>query len=300
MATAKEWTSGMRPSRMPATFLRLLLAASVVSAASAHTPQCTSTGDLEIISFASKVFPAPRSLRILLPAGYHLPANRKHRYPVLYLNDGQNLFDVCTAIFNREEWRVDETVGELVASGKLDPLIVVGIDNGGRRLRPKEYLPYVDETLSPPEPHPESKFYPHFLLDEVVPFVESRYRVLPGPRNRVLGGSSYGAGIALFTVMNRPGSFGGLLLESPSIYADGDHLLRDAASVRIWPHRIYVGAGTVQEPVEDVQKLEAVLRRAGLGNDRLCVVVQQGAAHSEKWWAGRLAKALQFLFSPPL
>jgi enterochelin esterase-like enzyme len=289
----------MRASRTPATFLRLLLAVSAVSAASARTPQCTSTGDLEIISFASKIFPAPRSLRILLPAGYYLPENRNRRYPVLYLNDGQNLFDICTSIFNREEWRVDETVNELTASGKLAPILVVGIDNGGRRVRPKEYLPYVDETLSPVEPHPEGKLYPQFLLDEVVPFVEARYRVLAGPRNRVLGGSSYGAGIALFTVMDRPGSFSGLLLESPSIYADHDHLLRDAASVRVWPGRIYVGTGTVQEPVEDVQKLEAVLRRAGLGKDRLCVVVQEGAAHSEKWWAGRLAKALQFLFSPP-
>jgi predicted alpha/beta superfamily hydrolase len=239
-------------------------------------------------------------LRILLPAGYHLPANRERHYPVLYLNDGQNLFDVCTSLYNREEWRVDETITELTASGKLDALIVVGIDNGGRRLRPKEYLPYVDDTLSPPEPHPEGKLYPRFLLDEVVPFVEAHYRVLPGPRFRVLGGSSYGAGIALFTVMNRPGSFAGLLLESPSIYADNDHLLRDAPSVKVWPRRIYIGTGTVEEPVEDVQKLEALLRRTGLGDDRLRVIVEQGAGHSEKWWAGRLAKALQFLFSPPL
>lgn len=281
------------------TFVILLLTASVASAAAPRAPQCTATGDLEIVPFVSNVFPAPRNLRILLPVGYRLPENRKRRYPVLYLNDGQNLFDVCTSLFNREEWRVDETVGELVAKGQLDPLIVVGIDNGGRRLRPREYLPYVDETLSPPEPHPQGKLYPHFLLDEVVPFVERQYRVLRGPQNRVLGGSSYGAGIAFFTVIKRPGSFVGLLLESPSIYADNDHILSDAASVRVWPRRIYVGTGTVQEPVEDVQKLEALLRRAGLGNDRLCVVLQQGAAHSEKWWADRLAKALQFLFSSP-
>jgi len=272
----KTWSSRMRESRISIIFLGLLLTVSFASAASAQTSQCTSTGDLVIVPFVSNVFPASRSLRILLPAGYRLPANRKRRYPGLYLNDGQNLFDVCTAIFNREEWRVDETVDELVANGKLDPLIVVGIDNGGWQLRPKEYLPYVDETLSPPEPHPEGKLYPHFLLDEVVPFVEARYRVLRGPRNRVLGGSSYGAGIALFTVMNRPGSFAGLLLESPSIYADDDHLLRDAASVRVWPRRMYVGTGTVQEPAEDVQKLEALLKRAGLGDDRLCVIVQEG------------------------
>jgi enterochelin esterase-like enzyme len=290
----------MTKSRMLIDLGWLLLAVSVVHGASAQSSECTSTGDLEIVPFLSKVFPTPRNLRVLLPTGYHLPANRDRRYRVLYLNDGQNLFDVCTSVYNREEWRVDETVNELTANGKLDPLIVVGIDNGGRRLRPKEYLPYVDETLSPPEPHPEGKLYPRFLLDEVVPFVEARYRVLPGPRNRVLGGSSYGAGIALFTVINRPGSFAGLLLESPSIYADDNHLLKDAASVRDWPPRIYIGTGTVQEPVEDVQKLEALLRRAGLADNRLRVVVEPGAAHSEKWWAGRLAKALPFLFSQPM
>src|SRR5258707_5832198 len=137
----------MRESRIPVAFLGLLLTASFASAASAQTPKCTSTGNLEIVPFVSKVFPAPRSLRILLPAGYRLPANRKRRYPGLYLNDGQNLFDVCTAIFNREEWRVDETVDELVANGKLDPLIVAGIDNGRWQLLPEEYLPYADATM---------------------------------------------------------------------------------------------------------------------------------------------------------
>lgn len=184
----------MREIASSITCMILLL---TVSASHAKAPQalpCTVTGDLEIVPFTSKVFPAPRNLRVLLPAGYALPENQKRSYPVLYLNDGQNLFDVCTSLFNREEWRVDETVSELVAKGKLDPLIVVGIDNGGRRLRPKEYLPYVDETLSPLEPHPQGKLYPHFLLDEVVPYVEKHYRALRGPQNRVLGGSSYGPG----------------------------------------------------------------------------------------------------------
>src|SRR5260370_25475715 len=162
------WNSEVRKSRTRITFFGLLLAVSVVTASSAQTPQCTSTGDLEIVPFVSKIFPTPRSLRILLPAGYHLPANRGRHYPVLYLNDGQNLFDECTSIFNREEWRVDETVDELVANGKLDPLIVVGIDNGGRQPPSHEYLPHAHDTLSPGEPPPQSATYPHFPLDEVV------------------------------------------------------------------------------------------------------------------------------------
>jgi enterochelin esterase-like enzyme len=114
-----------------------------------------------------------------------------------------------------------------------------------------------------------------------------------------LGGASYGAGIALYTAVERPGSLDGLLLESPSIYADGYHLLNDAASVHTWPRRVYIGTGTVQEPVEDVRKLEAMLKTAGLGSDRLKVVVQEGGEHSEQWWAKRLPDALTFLFKLP-
>jgi hypothetical protein len=141
---------------------------------------CSATGDLEIVPFESKVFPVARSLRVLLPSGYHEAANQNRKYPVLYLNDGQDLFDVCTSLFNREEWRVDETVNDLIATDKLPPLIVVGIDNAGKRLRPKEYLPYVDDTLTPPELEPlgELRRYLSSLLaqsyrDGVIRIIES-------------------------------------------------------------------------------------------------------------------------------
>src|SRR6266571_193573 len=159
---------------MLVAFALVFLASSITSS---QTPRCTATGDLEVVPFESKVFPAPRNLRILLPVGYRLPENRNRHYPVLYLNDGQNLFDVCTSLFNPEEWRVDETVIDLIAHGMLESLIVVGIDNGGKRLRPREYLPYGDDTLRPPEPNPQGILYPQFLLDEVVPFIEDHYRV---------------------------------------------------------------------------------------------------------------------------
>ena len=268
----------------------------LISFATFEAPPCSATGDLQIVPFQSKVFLAPRKLRVLLPPGYSLPQNRDRRYPVLYLNDGQDLFDVCTSIFGPAEWQVDETVDRLIKAGKLPPIIVVGIDNGGKRLRPREYLPYPDKTLSPPEPDPQGKLYPRFLLEEVVPFVEKRYRVLPGPRNRALGGSSYGAGIALYTIISRPGTFSGLLLESPSIYADDYHLLRLAARLRQWPSRIYLGTGTVNEPVQDVAKLRTFLEHAGVAPRRLRVVVQNGGSHSEKWWAERFPDAVQFLF----
>lgn len=88
-------------------------------------------------------------LRIWLPPGYNSPDQHSERYPVMYLNDGQDLFDACTSIFNAQEWRVDETATALIQNGKIPALIIVGIDNAGKGDRPKEYLPFPDDTLRP-------------------------------------------------------------------------------------------------------------------------------------------------------
>src|SRR5512135_2020545 len=92
-------------------------------------------GDLRIIELHSRVFGNTRNLRVLLPPGYDAPQNRHRSYPVLYLNDGQNLFDSSTSLFNRMEWRVDESTRELVNEHSIEPLIVVGIDTVGKRGR---------------------------------------------------------------------------------------------------------------------------------------------------------------------
>jgi predicted alpha/beta superfamily hydrolase len=119
-----------------------------------------------------------------------------------------------------------------------------------------------------------------------------------------LGGSSYGAVAVLLTALERPGTFGRLLVESPSLYVGGRILLRKARRAPRWPARVYLGVGTAEtsrpevnrETVENVRALESILRGAGLGARRLKVVVEEGATHSEGAWAGRLSGALSFLF----
>src|SRR3569832_1610326 len=115
-------------------------------------PHCSIIGDLQLHPFSSKVFHNTRMLRVWLPPRYSSPEHRGQRYPVLYLNDGQDLFDACTSIFNAEEWGVDETATALIQSRRIPPLIIVGIDNAGKRDRPKEYLPFPDDTLRPASP----------------------------------------------------------------------------------------------------------------------------------------------------
>jgi len=262
-------------------------------------PHCSVVGDLDVRSFTSRVFHNTRMLRVWLPPGYKNPDQRSERYPVMYLNDGQDLFDVCTSIFSAQEWRVDETATALIQSGKIPPLIIVGIDNAGKRDRPKEYLPFPDDTLKPPVLRVRGKDYPKFLLDEVMPFINREYRTDPDPAKTGLGGSSYGAGIALYIVMKHPRRFGKLLLESPSLYAHDNYLLREADRFARWPDKLFIGVGSINEPVDDVHRLRDTLRRQGLGIQRLSVVEQPGAAHNEEAWAQRFPRALQFLYSRP-
>jgi predicted alpha/beta superfamily hydrolase len=269
-------------------------------------------GDLRLHEFHSKTFENTRMLRVLVPDGYDAPENHDRRYPVLFLNDGQNLFDATTSVLNPMEWRVDETVHALVVAHKIPPMIVVGIDSAGRRGRFREYFPYVDQYLQPPEPDPQGKRYPAFLIDEVIPFVEDRYRVSRDPAGRGIGGSSAGALAAIYAVVTRPGVFGRLLVESPSIYVDDAHILRDGSKVETWPDRIYLGVGTNEsgqpaceanasrepELVRDVRRFARLLRDAHVGSARVHLVVTPCGVHNEAAWAARLPEALTFLYGP--
>ena len=267
------------------------------------------TDRLVIREFRSKIFSNTRRLRIYLPEDYESPQNRNKRYPVLYLNDGQNLFDIKTSIFNKMEWRVDETTDSLRGLGLIPPMIIVGIDNAGRHLRPREYLPYPDEFLTPPEPSPQGKLFPRFVVQEVMPFINSQYRTKTGPDETGFGGSSYGALPVLYSVIATPGVFGRLLVESPSLYVHDSQLLKDLRKVKSWPGRIYVGVGTNElgkpdckpgnwdsEPVQDVVTLKKLLEDAGYQKDRLDVEIEDCAIHNEDAWARRFPAALEFLY----
>jgi predicted alpha/beta superfamily hydrolase len=257
-------------------------------------------GDLRLHEFESHIFGNTRMLRVWLPPEYDDPVNLLRYYPVFYLNDGQNLFDRGSA-YTGVEWQVDETADRLIREKAIPPMILVGIDNA-QKDRPKEYLSY--RSLNPPQLRPQGKRYPDFLINEVMPFLYERYRIGRGPENTGLGGSSLGAIISLYTVMDRPGVFGRLLLESPSLFISNRQLLKHSLAVRQWPEKIFLAIGTREsgneerdkEIVDDVRELEHILRRAGLGEERLLVKIDEGATHSEGDWARRFPGALKFLF----
>jgi len=253
---------------------------------------------LRLHELCSRIFRNTRRLRVWLPPDYD--ASGATLYPVLYLNDGQNLFEPATA-FAGVPWRAGETAGQLIAAEKIVPLIIVGIDNTGRK-RVREYIPY--RSLDPRVLRPGGQRYPEFLQREVMPLIEKHYPVARGTQHTGLGGSSLGGLIALYTQMASPGLFGRLLIESPSLFVANRRILDECRRFREWSDRMFVGIGTREtgnpardeKAVGDVRQLAEILAGAGLDETRLRTCIEAGATHSEAAWAGRFSRALEFLF----
>lgn len=256
-----------------------------------------SAGNLWLHELSSPIFGNTRLVRVWLPDEYD--GWGATHYPVLYLNDGQNLFDPATA-FVGVHWQVGETAARLIAEQKIRPLIIVGIDN--TKNRACEYIPYKSED--PRVLNARGKCYPDFLQREVMPLIEEHYSVLKGPEHTGLGGSSLGGLITLYTQLAAPGVFGRLLIESPSLFVANRKILNECRRFREWPSRTFLGTGTREvghaekddRIVGDVRELESILREAGLDGQRLLVRIEEGAAHSETAWAARFPEALEFLF----
>ncbi len=277
-------------------------------------PDCKSTvvGNLQKRTFPSTTFGDTQTLEIWLPPGYRDPANAQRHYPILYMLDGEALFDACTSSFHHE-WQIDETLTKLIGDGAIEPIIVVGIDSPGKR-RGDEYIPYFDPIFTAPEPH--GKLFPDFLATEVLPLISREFRVINDPNRTAIGGSSYGSVAALYALLHRPDLFRLGLLESTSLQVGNGQLLRDTASLAIGPQRVSVGVG-MNELGENVQfardhgmepdafnsgfvqlseQLAANLKAAALNHPAVVFVKQPGAKHEEPAWASRFPAAIQFLF----
>ena len=167
----------------------------------------------EIHDIPSLYLGLTRRITVWLP-----PEPRERRTslsPVLYLHDGQNLFDPARA-FAGQTWHLGETLTHLVRRRLILPLIVVGVDHGAER-RAREYLP-VEDDRNPFARKPLGREHAEFLVREVMPFMSRTYPVARGASNTGIGGSSYGGVASLNTALLKPGVFGRLLIESPSLY----------------------------------------------------------------------------------
>ncbi len=271
----------------------------------APTPACQSTvsGDLRLHTLQSKIFGNQRTIRVLLPEGYDEPANSKQRYPVLYMLDGQNLFDACLSDVSHHEWGLDEIALRLAREGRIPPMIIVGVDHAGPR-RAHEFLPYRDYMDGTSGDEPAGKRFPDFLTNEVMLLVNTRYRTLSGLRNTGLGGSSYGGVATLHALLAKPDRFGYGLIESPSLHIGMGQLVRDTDPLVAMPVKVFLGFGgrEADDPAINarlvglVQRVEANFRAAGYDESNLRFVLDPEALHTEAAWEQRLPEALTFLF----
>jgi predicted alpha/beta superfamily hydrolase len=294
----------MRNAILPALLCAGLLFTTTVPAQPA-APACQSTvsGDLRLHQLQSRIFGNTRTIRVLLPPGYDAPENRSRRYPVLYMLDGQNLFDACLSEVSHHEWGVDETVDRLVGEKKIPPLIVVGVDHAGKD-RAHEYLPYRDFVGNPDMDEPAGQRFPDFLVREVMPLVDGKYRTLPGQPNTGIGGSSYGGVATLYALLAQPGRFGYGLIESPTMWIGMGQLVRDTSPLVALPVKVFVAFGGKEgdDPVI-IDKMVGLIRQvqnnfhaAGYDDSNFRFVFEPGAMHTETAWAQRLPGALEFLF----
>ena len=243
--------------------------------------------------FASRFLRNQRDLIVYLPPGYELQPDR--RFPVLYLHDGQNLFDGATSFVPGMDWHVGQTADQYIGEGLVEPLIIVGIYNAGKQ-RLGEYTP----TCAPKLGGGRANRYAKFLLEEVRPFLSNNYRVLGGVEHTGIGGSSLGGLLSIYLGLRLPHVFGKIAALSPSVWWNGRVILRFAAATPAEPMpRIWLDAGTREggRTVEDVERFRDVLLGKGWQLEKdLHYQRFEGAEHNEAAWARRVGPFLQFLF----
>jgi predicted alpha/beta superfamily hydrolase len=264
-------------------------------------PKHTLTGNIKRHrAFLSKILGNRRDILVYLPRGYRFLSRR--RYPVLYLNDGQNLFDSATS-FSGVEWGIDETAERLIKENLIEPLIVVAVANTGEQ-RIHEYAPTRGVIDAKAKRKKRSKGlarkYACFLIDELKPYIDRKYRTNPDAEFTGLGGSSLGGLATLAIGISYPQVFRRLMVMSPSIWWDDFAIYRLIDSIEQKPPlKIWLDTGTAEPGWEQARELLKRLVEKGWKPQRDVQYMEaQGGEHSEAAWAARVEPALRFLFPP--
>ena len=259
------------------------------------------TGDIRVHKkFHSQFLPNDRDVLVYLPPGYK--SAKRSRYPVIYFHDGQNLFDGATAYIAGKEWRVDETAQALIAAGKIEPLIIVGVYNTGTE-RANEYTPAEDSKY---KQGGKADLYGRMLVEELKPFIDRTYRTRRSAKDTGLGGSSLGGIASLYLGLKYPHVFGRVAVVSAAVWFANNHIVGFVSALPKKPQvRIWMDIGTregrnqeeAQQTVKGARLLYETLVKKGWQPGRdLSYLEAEGAQHDEAAWAQRVEPILKFLF----
>jgi predicted alpha/beta superfamily hydrolase/ketosteroid isomerase-like protein len=229
----------------------------------------------------------PRLVRMYLPPDYE--TSERH-YPVLYMHDGQNLFDDSTSYAG--EWGVDETLNELFDERAFG-LIVVGIDNGGDK-RMSELSPWPNEEFGAAE----GRQYMDFLVNEVKAFVDQNYRTLPDQENTAIMGSSMGGLISHYAIFEYPHVFSKAGIFSPSYWFSDEVYATSQPGKLADNARLYIlmGGSEGRKGISDMERMATQLLNDGMPENRLESRVVPDGEHNESFWRTHFPAAVTWLF----
>lgn len=249
-------------------------------------------GSLEVLpDFQSQVLGNQRNITVYLPPGY--AEHQERRYPVLYMQDGQNLFQPERA-FAGNHWRLAEAADEAIADRGAEPAIIVGVDHAGVG-RIDEYTPTFDKRR---KAGGRASGYASFLIEELKPAIDAQFRTIADRTHTAVGGSSLGGLVSLYLVLTQADHFGRAAVLSPSVWWDNRAILAlvdrfQGDRPRLW---VDIGGREGREAMNDARLLYDQLQMNGWSEASLHYHEDRRADHSEQAWAARAKMVLEFLF----
>jgi predicted alpha/beta superfamily hydrolase len=244
-----------------------------------------------------------RDILIYLPPSY---TKSSRRYPVLYMQDGQNLFDPATSFAG--EWGVDEALEMLAATEGLEAIVVAIPNSGAGRL--DEYSPFHDLIHG----GGKGNQYLSFIAHSIKPAIDAEFRTLPDRKHTGIMGSSMGGLISLYAYFHREHIFGYAGVMSPSLWFSHGAIFDYVENAPYTPGKIYLDVGTREQggsmkalrklansrqTYGSVRRMKRILVRKGYRlHQQLLSVEEKWAGHSEADWARRLPLALRFFIEP--
>lgn len=246
-------------------------------------------------AFKSRHLPGDRDLIVYVPPGYDESPDRT--YPVLYLHDGQNLFDGRTSFVPGRTWQVMEHADAAIEAGEVEPLVIVGVYNTGDR-RIAEYTHEYNWQMG----GGQADAYGQLITRELMPWIATQYRVRSERESIGLGGSSLGGLVSLYLGLKYPAVFGKLALLSPSVWWNHKSILGylNEHAPQVWERpKIWLDVGDHegQKTLRDVEHLARRLKANGWKpGETLHFEMVAGGSHDEASWATRVRPMLRFLF----
>lgn len=239
----------------------------------------------------------PRDVFVMVPRGYDDMMKADQRYPVVYMHDGQNVFDPSTAFLGRE-WHADEVADELTMRGLIPQVIIVGIANTPERVA--DYTLDVDAQQDRPDGKPQGQGgqaarYVDWIANELKPFIDSHYRTRRGPETTAMMGSSLGGLVSLAAAERHPDVFGCVAAVSPSLWWNGGSVIERWKAKPPPIHRLWIDMGDQERAglCDELRRLEKAVQPA-YGRSLHAEVIP-GGRHDEPSWSARLARILKFL-----